>query len=159
MVAGRCLDVGEDATEKTRLPRVLVRGHWHMGDCHAVLPSLDDRFKRVGEVRHDRLPQRRFAGIGAEAAGRVWHVCIRDLSDNPAAYELQPPLEPRHVPQRADVAVADHDVGLATEQRGEELADIPTGVLVVRVGVDDEIGVEFQGCIDAGHEGGGQPLV
>ena len=51
-------------------------------------------------------------------------------------------LRPRHVLDVADVAVADDDVGLAREQRRDQPRDVAAGVLIVGVGVDDEVGAE-----------------
>ena len=129
-----------------------------MGDGHAALAGLDDRLERVGELRDDRHPQRGVAGVGAEAAGRVRHLRARDLPHHPAAETLQQLLRRRHVRDRLDVAVADADVGLAGEQRRQQQRDVAAGVLVVGVGVDDVVGAQLQRGVDAGGEGGGQPL-
>jgi hypothetical protein len=58
-----------------------------------------------------------------------------------------------------DVAVADADIGLAVQQRRQQLRDVGGGVLVVGVGVDDEIGAGLERGVDAGGESGGEPLV
>jgi hypothetical protein len=44
----------------------------------------------------------------------------------------------------ANVAIADDDVGVAREQRPEQPGDVVAGVLIVRVGVDDVVGIELQ---------------
>ena len=59
----------------------------------------------------------------------------------------------------ADLAVADHHVrlartGWARSRRGISLAR----VLVVGVGVDDDVGAQAQAGVEAGHEARGQAL-
>ena len=58
----------------------------------------------------------------------------------------------------ADVAVADDDVRLAALERREEPRDVGAGVLIVGVGVDDEIGAGLEARVDARHERRGQAL-
>ena len=58
-----------------------------------------------------------------------------------------------------DLAVADDHVGVAVEDGRDELADVPTVVLVVGVGVDDHIGAELQARVQAGLEARGEALV
>ena len=139
-----------------------VRGLVVTGDVrdrHPLLAGLDDRLERVGELRDDRHAQRGFSRVGPEAARRVGDGGVRDLPHHPAAERLQLPLAPRHVLQLGDVAIADDEIGRAAQQRREQLADIAAGVLIVGVGVDDEIGVLLQRRVDAGHERRRQPLV
>jgi hypothetical protein len=127
-------------------------------DRHALLAGLDDRFERVGKVRHDRHPQRRLAREGAEPARRVRHVRVRDLAYHPTAELLQAFAHPAHVLDRLDVAIADDDVRLARKQRSEQGRDVVAHVLVVAVGVDNVIGAELQRRVDARHECGGESL-
>ena len=58
-----------------------------------------------------------------------------------------------------DLAVADDHVGLAGEDRRDQLGDVGAAVLVVGVGVDDDVGAEFQAGVEPGLEAGGQALV
>ncbi len=60
---------------------------------------------------------------------------------------------------RRDVAVADDDVGLALEQGLEQRRNLVPGVLIVGVGVDDEVGAAFERGVDAGGERRRQALV
>ena len=50
------------------------------------------------------------------------------------------------------LAVADHHVGVAGEDRRHELGNVAAVVLVVGVRVDDDVGAEFQRGIEAGLE-------
>ena len=58
-----------------------------------------------------------------------------------------------------DLAVADDHVGLAGEDRRDELRDVAAVVLVVGVGVDDHVGAELERRVDPGLEAGRQALV
>ena len=58
-----------------------------------------------------------------------------------------------------DLAVADDHVGAALDDRRDELGDVAAVVLVVGVGVDDDVGAELQARVQAGLEAGGQALV
>ena len=129
----------QHAVEQPRRPRARVGADLDVRDRHALLAGLDDRLERVRELRDDRHPQRGLARVGAEPAGRVRHLRARHLPHDPAAEALQQLLLPGHVLEIADVAVADHDVGLAARgaaatSRAMSLA----GVLIVGVGVDDD---------------------
>jgi hypothetical protein len=58
----------------------------------------------------------------------------------------------------ADAAVPDHHVGLASENRRDQARDLLAGVLVVGVGVDDDVGAETQAGVEPGHEAVREPL-
>ena len=60
---------------------------------------------------------------------------------------------------RHHVAVADHHVGVAGQDRRHEGGDVGGRVLVVGVGVDDHVGTELEAGIEPGLEGVGQALV
>jgi hypothetical protein len=57
------------------------------------------------------------------------------------------------------LAVADDHVGVAGQHRADELGDVAAVVLVVAVGVDDDVGAELQARVEAGLEGVGEALV
>ena len=60
--------------------------------------------------------------------------------------------------QVADVAIADDDVRVAGEERRDEAGDVAAGVLVVRVGVDDDVGAVAEAGVDAGGERRREPF-
>ena len=68
-------------------------------------------------------------------------------------------LPVREVLDLGHLAVADHHVGPAGEDRRHQLRDVLAAVLVVGVGVDDHVGAQLQRRIEAGLEGGREPLV
>ena len=57
-----------------------------------------------------------------------------------------------------DAAVAHDHVRLPGEDGSDEAWDLVAGVLVVGVGVDDDVGPQAQAGVEAGHEAGGQAL-
>ena len=69
---------------------------------------------------------------------------------------LQTLPRPAQMLQRLDVSIANDDVGFAADERRDERWNITARVLIVAIGVDDEIGAEFQGRVDAGRERGGK---
>ena len=84
---------------------------------------------------------------------------VRRLAHDPRAELLQPLLQRREVLDRVGLAVADDHVGAAVEDRRDELGDVAAVVLVVGVGVDDDVGAELEAGVEARLEAGGQPLV
>ena len=58
-----------------------------------------------------------------------------------------------------DPAVADDHVGLAGEDRRDELDDVGAAVLVVGIGVDDDVGAELERGVEARLEGRREALV
>ena len=57
------------------------------------------------------------------------------------------------------LAVADDHVGVAGDDRRDELGDVAAVVLVVGVGVDDHVGAELEARVEAGLEAARQALV
>ena len=50
------------------------------------------------------------------------------------------------------------ETGLTLEERRDELRNVAAGVLVVAVGVDDDVGAELDAGVDPGRECRGQAL-
>jgi hypothetical protein len=57
------------------------------------------------------------------------------------------------------LAVADDDVGAAGEDRRDQAGDVLAAVLVVGVGVDDDVGAEAHARVEAGHVHGREAAV
>ena len=55
--------------------------------------------------------------------------------------------------------VADYNIGIFLKYRCAESGNFMTAVLIVSVGIDDDIGTELQACINAGSEGPRKTLV
>ena len=58
-----------------------------------------------------------------------------------------------------DLAVADHDIGLLIQDRLYEFGNIPAKILVVGIGVDDNICSQLKGMVHAINERFCQTLV
>ena len=130
-----------------------------MVDRDRHLARLDDRLERVGELRDDLQRERRLAVVGAEARRGVGHVGLRRLAHDPRAEPLQQLLGRREVLDRHHLAVADDHVGVAGDDRRDQLRDVAAVVLVVGVGVDDHVGAELQAGVEPGLEAARQALV
>ena len=152
-------DVGPHRREQARLARLLVRPDRDVVDGHQHLARLDDRLERVGELRDHLHLQRRLAVVGAEARGGVRHVGAGRAPHDRAAEPLEPLLQRREVLDLVGLAVADHHVGLAGEDRRDELRDVAAVVLVVGVRVDDDVGAELERRVEPRLEGRGEAAV
>ncbi len=130
---------------------------WSDRDQH--LAGLDQALQRVGEVVDDEQAQRRLAVVGAEAGGGVGDLGAGEPSHDPAAESLQGFLLAREVLDLVDLAIADDHVGLAGEDRRQQLRDVGAAVLVVGVGVDDDVGAELEAGVEPRLEAGRQALV
>ena len=58
-----------------------------------------------------------------------------------------------------DGPYANHDISLAREYRRRERGNVLRAVLVVRIGVHDDVRPELQGCPESRHVGPCEPLV
>ena len=151
--------VGRHRAEQARLAGLLVGADGDVGHRHQALARLDERLERVGELRHDGQRQRRLAVVGPEARGGVGHRRVGGPPQHPAAQPLEPLLGEREVLDAHHVAVADHHVGLVPQDGRHQRRDVVGGVLVVGVGVDDDVGAQLEPGVEAGLERGGQALV
>nr|WP_276604464.1 hypothetical protein [Nannocystis sp. RBIL2] len=121
--------------------------------------GLDDRLEGVGEAVVD---EQRGGGPpvhGPKAARRVAHCGARGAPDHARAPALQQPLERAEVRDGVGLAIAHDEVGAAGEDRRAQASDVGAGVLIVGVGVDDDVGAEREAGVDAGLERDREPAV
>ena len=158
--AGVAPHVRPHRREQPRLARLLVRPDRHVVDRHEHLARLDDRLERVGELGDDLHLQRGLAVVGAEARGRVRHGGARGA---PATTALPSRWRRFFSGEKCSIwcglAVADHHVGLAGQDRRDQLRDVGAVVLVVGVGVHDHVGAQLQAGVEARLERRRQALV
>ena len=151
--------VGAGRVEQPRLAGLRIGPDRHLVDRDQHLAGLDQALQRVGEVVDDRELQGGLAVVGAEAGGGVGDRGPREPPHDPAAQPLQALFRAGEVLDLADLAVADDHVGLAGQDRRHQLGDVGAAVLVVGVGVDDDVGAELQAGVQPGLEAGGEALV
>ena len=152
-------DVGGHRGKQARLAGLRVRRDRHVGHGRVHLARLDQRLQRVGELG-DRLDgQGRLAVVGTKARGGVGHRRVRGLAHDPGAGLLQPLLQRREVLDGHHLTVADDHVGMALQDRADQVGDARGRVLVVCIGVDDDVGTELEAGVESGLEAGGQALV
>ena len=95
---------------------------------------------------------RRLATEGTKTTGHVGHVNPSQATDHPTAEALQIAFEKREVGNSAGLPVADNQIGLAGENWFDEFVYIAAIVLVVAVGVDDDIRAQPQAGVKTGLE-------
>ncbi len=152
--------VGAHRREQPRLARLRVRPDRHVVDRDQLSAGLDDRLERVGELRRRRPAAARPRGCRrgsrrscrARRSTEAWRTthepsfCSEIFSGEKCSIDST---------WRSPI---DH-VGAAGEDRRDQLRDVAAEVLVVGVGVDDDVGAELQRRVEAGLEAGRQALV
>ena len=152
-------DIGRDRREKSGVAGLGVGADRDVVEGDRELARLDDRLQGVGEPRDDLHLQRGLAVVGPKARGRVGDLGGRRPAHDPRAEALEPALGAGEVLVGVDLAVADHHVGLAAQDRTYELRDVGGLVLVVGIGVDDHVGAELESGVQPGLEARRQSLV
>ena len=61
--------------------------------------------------------------------------------------------------RRINRTLANHNVGFPFKDRADKLGDVRAVILVVRVGVDDDVRPKMQAGVQPGHKAACQPLV
>ncbi len=91
--------------------------------------------------------------ISAKTAGHVGDIGIRKLTHDPTAQALKFFLNPRKLLDLLDRAAPHYDVRLLLENRIDQSSDVLTLILIVRIGVDDDVGAEFEAVLYAHRKG------
>ena len=152
--------VGPHRGEQARLAQLRVRRDRHVVGRDQQLARLDDRLERVGELRDDRHLDRGLAVVGAEARGRVGHVGVRRLADDPRARAAAATSSAARSARSSSTSRSPTTMSAVPARIGAtSLRDRARVVLVVGVGVDDHVGAELEAGVEAGLEAGGQALV
>ena len=152
-------DVAAHRAEQARGAGLRVGVDGDVLDGEAGVAGLDDGLEGVGEAVVDEDGGGGLATDGPKAAGGVAHGGAAGAADHVGAPALEDALEPREVGELVGAAVADDDVGAALEDRCDEAGDVGAAVLVVGVGVDDDVGAEAEAGVDAGGVGDGEAAV
>ena len=151
---------GPHRREQPRLARLRVGLDRHVVDRDGHLARLDDRLQRVGVLRDDLQLRARPRGCRRGSPTSCPAPWSRDAWRTTHEPEpLQRLLQRREVLDRHHLAVADDHVGVAGDDRLDELEDVRAVVLVVGVGVDDHVGTELQRGVEAGLEAVREALV
>ncbi|OPZ07625.1 MAG: hypothetical protein BWZ08_01743 [candidate division BRC1 bacterium ADurb.BinA292] len=114
---------------------------------------------RVGVAAQHIDPQGGFAAVGAEPARHVRHAAAREPADDPRTERLQAFLDEPELLMLPDTAVADHHLGLVGQDRPDQPLDAVAAILVVGVGVDDDVGAVRERGFQPGAERRRQPLI
>ena len=149
----------EVAFDQPRFPQRSVGLNGHAGHGQALFAGLDDRFQGVGVFGEDGQLHGRFPAEGAKAAGGVGHRRIGGQADHPTTPALQESLQRGEMGDGLGLPVADDDVGPAGHNRPDQGRHGLAGVLVVAIGVDDDVGPQTQAGVQPGLKDRRQPPV
>jgi len=100
-----------------------------------------------------------FTTIGAKTTSYVWNISLGDFADYVTTEFLELFFKPGKILNFVNLTVADHDLGFFSENRLNKPRDVRTFVLVISVGVDDDVGAEFQCFFQPGFESPRQSFV
>ena len=128
------------ALRQPRRSRVRVDLDRHARHRQPLGLGLHERLHRVAVPTEHLQPQRGGAAHRPEAAGRVAHGRAREAPHNPRAEPLQTLLQARELGDLLDRPLPHHEVGAVFEHRSDQIGDAGRHVLVVGVGVDDDVG-------------------
>lgn len=148
-----------DALKKSRGPGSGVDADIDGGDADAGGSGLDEGLHAVGEAGVDEDALAGHAGEGTEAGGGIADGGAGDPAEGGGACELESLLYGGELGVFDDGSVAYDDVGLIFEDGDDEFCDIGAAVLVIGVGIDEDVGSAGEGGLDAGGEGGGEAAI
>ena len=155
----RFVHVLEDVREQAGLAGLWIRANLHRFDSHAEVARLNDGLHAIGKPRDDVEPQQRPSRIGPESRGGIRQPRPGGEVDHARSEGLHALLEPRKMRDVLGLAVRDDDVGAPLNNRREKIGDPLLRVLVVAVGVDDDVGAVGQRIVDAVAERPREALV
>ena len=143
-----------------RLARLRVGPDRHLVDGDQHLARLDEALQRVGEVVDHRELQRRLAVVGAEAGGGVGDLGVasrRRTTQLPKCWSCFLASEKCSIRPtwRSPTTMSASPARIGATS----LATSAPAVLVVGVGVDDDVGAELQAGVEPGLESRRQALV
>jgi hypothetical protein len=155
----RTQDVVGHALHEARRSQVRIGADRHRGHRHVLRTGGDDGLQGIGVLAMHMQVLRRLAREGAKAARRVDHRGRRRHAHHQASEQLQRLLGLREVRRLHDRPGADHQIGLAGQDRPRQLGNVLGAILIVGVGVDDHVGAGAHRSLEAGGEGPCQALV
>ena len=155
----RFLYIAEHAAKKSGRAQLPIGTNRDRGHRNFVPSSLDNGFQRVCIFIHHVEPHGRLAAVCPKAAWGVRDIGIRRLADNPASEMLEFFLERREMLGLVNGALTNDDVRFAFQDWTNQFFNIVAAVLVVRVGIDDDIGTVPQAGIQSCHEAFGEAFV
>lgn len=121
-------------------------------EVEAHFASLDDAFQGVAVLAEDGETEGSLTGVGAEATDSIGDIGTADGADDATAEALEPFFEGGEMVDAVDLAVTDNDIGLVIDEGNDEVGDRVGVVLVIGIGVNDDIGAEAEAGIKTGLE-------
>lgn len=158
-VYGRFSDVLEDVFEEAGGAGREIGRDGHPFDLQAFLVSLDDRIYDIAEFAGDIELEEGFAVVGPESAHAIRKILSRDEAEDHVADSLETALVPFEVSDLGGPPVSDDDISLSFKDGLHQIRDELSGILVVGIGVDEDIGPVFEGILYPGLEGKSESAV
>ncbi len=152
-------DVLRNGAEESGVSGLWVDADIDRGDAKSVVACLDESFHAVGELGVEEDALAGLAGKGAKAGWRITDGGSGDHAQDRTATKLQGFFDDSKFGVINDRAAADHQIGAALQNRLHELGDVGTAVLVVTIGINDDVCAVGEGIVNAQAEGGGQAAV
>ena len=133
-------DVAPGRSHEPRVSRLRIRPHRYPDSSERAEPGLDRRFDRIRVPVDDNQIERGLPAVGAEAGSRVERSSSARKLDDTRAQPLELALHPGELGVLVRAPVPDDDVRVSGEDRSDQVRDRGRVVLVIRVGVDDDVG-------------------
>ena len=149
----------EDVREQTRFARLRVGLDGNTRDTQALVSGLNDRLHAVAELSDDVQSDEGLARVRSEAARRVGQVGLGGEVHHTATHPLHDLFETREMRDRLGLPVPDDDVRLTSQDGLNQVGDSLLRVLVVAVGVDDNVRAVLEGVVDTVAERPGEAHV
>src|SRR3954454_3158599 len=153
---GRAFNKSEDAFEKARLSGFRVGADRNAGESDALFAHLDKHFDRVAKRRNDIQAHGRVARYGAKSAHRIGDVDPREGAHDQAAEALHHLLARRKMRDGRSLTIADDHIDAALKDRSHKLGDVGTAILVVGVGIYNDVGTKRDAAVESGAKGARQ---
>lgn len=141
---GRFAHMLPGAFEQSRFSRLRVGVYGDAGDGQAFVARLDYGFHAVAKHSDGVQFYQRFARVGSKATSCIREVGAGGQVDNAAAKALQPFFERRKMFNLVRLPIGDNDVRSAIDNRLHQISNAFLGILVVPVGIYDDIRAQLQ---------------
>jgi hypothetical protein len=152
-------DVLGDGTEEAGIACLGVYPDINRTDAKSVVACLDEGLHAVGEFGIEKNAQAGFTREGPEAGWSIAYGCLGNEPQDGTATELQGFFDDPEFRVINDGAAADDEVGSTLDDGLYQQGDVGAAVLIVAIGVYDDIGPMCERVVHAHAEGGGETAV
>ena len=129
---------------EARRPCRVVGGDGHAGHNQPQFACLDDGVEGVAVLAEEGEPQSCLPRVGAKTADGIGDGRATDPAHDAISPMVKQLFERRKVGNFLHLAVANHQIRLFAQDGGDQIHNGGGGVLVVAIGVDDDVCPEAQ---------------